>query len=129
MRPCPVEDGRHLAPVAHLLERHLLDRRSRDNHPVETFVAHQFEILVKGFHVLDGRILRRMAAQLHERQLNLERCVRQQTHEVGLCGDFQRHQVEHHDAQRTDVLPARTRMVENEDVLFLQQFDSRQSVR
>ena len=120
MRACPVEYLRHLRPVAHLLVGQMLHRSAGDNHAVETLVAHQLEILVERPHVFDGRILGRVAAEFHEREFDLQRCVRQQAHHVGLRRYLQRHEVEDDDAQRADVLPSGARMVDDEYVFLLQ---------
>ena len=86
------------------------------------------EILIEHHHVLHGRVLGRMASEFHKADFHLQRCVREQTHEVGLRGYLQRHQIEHHDPQRTNFLTVGSRLVHVEDVLMLQNIDCRQSV-
>ena len=61
-----------------------------------------------------------MTLQFHKRHLYLQRGVGEETYEVGLGGDLQRHEVKDDDAQRTDVLGMRAGVVHNEDVLLLE---------
>ena len=129
VRACPVENGLKFAPVVHALKIEVLHRRARDNHPVELLAPHQVEVAVERLHVLYRRVLRGVALQLHKAHLYLQRRVGEQADEVGLGGNLNRHQVEDDDFQRTDVLCARARRVDNEDILFLQQINGGQFIR
>ena len=73
VRPRPVEYLLNLAPIVHLLEIEVFHRRTGNDHSIKFLISHQFEIAVKRLHVFDGRILRSMAFQLHETDLNLQR--------------------------------------------------------
>ena len=117
---CPIEDLGHLVPIAHLLEVEVLDRCTGDDEAVVLMVAHLLEIGVEGLHMLYGRILRGVALDLHEAQLNLQRRVGEQAHEVCLGRYLERHEVEHSDTQRTNILRRSTRAVHHEDILLFQ---------
>ena len=75
MRTCPIEDLRHLAPIVHLLERHLLNRSARDDHAIVIVLLDRLKILVELLHVFNGGVFRRMSLDLHEVQLDLQRGV------------------------------------------------------
>ena len=128
MRPCPIENFRNLIPIRHLFEVHLLHRCPGDNHAVILLIAHQLKVGVEGFHVFDGRILRRMALDFHERDFHLKRRIGEQTHQVSLRRNLQRHQVEYDEPQRADILSRGTRRIHHEYVFLLQQLYRRQSV-
>ena len=70
--------------------------------------------------MLNGRILGRMALQLHKGYVQLQRGIREQTDKVCLGGDLQRHEVEDNDTQGTNILHVSTRVVHHEDVFVLQ---------
>ena len=113
----------HLVPIGNLLEVKRLHGSSGDNHAVELLVLHHFKVAVEHHHVLNGRVLGRMALELHETHFNLQRGVRQQPNQVSLGGYLERHQIENHNFQRTDILHVGTRIVHHEDVLLLQQLN------
>ena len=69
----PVEHLGDFFPIVYVLERHLLDGRTGDNHPVELLTLQDVEVVIEGPHVLDGRVLRGMAFQLHERNFKLRK--------------------------------------------------------
>ena len=71
MCTCPVEDILNLVPIAHILKFEMLHRCTRNNHSVELFIPHTFEIAIKRLHMFDRRILRSMTFQFHEADLNL----------------------------------------------------------
>mgnify|MGYP003200389079 CR=1 FL=1 len=104
--PADVEGGSDMGacPIIHLFIVKMFYRRAGDNHTIELLLLHQLEITVESFHVLHRRILRRVPLHFHERDLDLQRRVGQQPDEVGLCRNFQRHEVQYDNAQRTDVL-------------------------
>ena len=54
--------------------------------------------------MLDRRILRRMPFNLHQIHFHLKRRITQQTHKVCLGRHLERHQVQNHYTQRTDIL-------------------------
>ena len=125
MGACPVKDTRDLLPVFHILESHLLDRGTGDDHAVPFLLAEDREVLVEHLHVLDGRVLRCVAAQLHEVDLNLQRRVAQQSDQIGLSSDLQWHEIENHDLQRTNHLRMGAAFVHDEDILMLQNINGR----
>ena len=120
---CPFEDFRDFVPVTHLLVIKLFDRSPCDDHAVELLCLEDFEILVEQHHVFDGRILRCVAFKAHEHDFELQRSIGEQSQQVGLCGNLQRHEVEDDDAQRTDILCGGTRVVHHEDILLFEQVD------
>ena len=93
-----------------------------DDHAVELFASEVVVRAVEHHHVLDGRVLRCVTLQLHKRDVELQRGVRQQAYQVGLRRNLQRHQVQDDDAQRADVLTVGACFVHHEDVFPLQQF-------
>ena len=66
---------------------------------------------------------------LHEVNLELQRCVREESDEVRLRRDFEGHEVEYGDAEGTDVLRVRTFVAQHEDVLFSEELYCGQAVR
>ena len=56
--------------------------------------AYLAEILVKSVDVLDGGVVRDVARDVHQVELDLQRGVRDEPQQVGLGDDLQRHQVE-----------------------------------
>ena len=68
-----------------------------DDHAVELLVAHFLESTIKHHHMLDGRVLRRMALKLHKVNVKLQRGVREQAYEIGLSSNLQRHKIEDDD--------------------------------
>ena len=106
MRTGPAEYFRDLFPVVDLLKLQMFHGSTGNNHTVKLFIAHQFEVTVKCFHVLNGSILGSMALQFHETDLNLQGRIGEQTDQVGLRGYFNGHQIQHDNLQRTDILSA-----------------------
>ena len=94
MGTCPVKYLRYFVPIIHLLEIHLLYRRTGNDHTVVLIVPHLVEVGIKCLHVFYRRVLRSVALYLHKRYLHLKRSVREQTHQVCFCRNLQRHQVE-----------------------------------
>ena len=67
-----------------------------------------------------------MSGHEHKFHIYLQRCVAQQTEQLGLGFNFGGHQIENHDFQRTDVLMHGPFMGHNKDVLGFQHFNGRQ---
>ena len=74
--------------------------------------------------MFDRSILWGMALYLHKVQLHLQRGITQQTDQVCLCRDLQRHQVQYHHTQRTDILGLCTQGIHHQDVFLFKEFDS-----
>ena len=91
-------------------------------------VPHLLEVAMEGPHVFDGCILACVCLDLHQVYFKLQGTVGEQSYEVGLCGDFQRHEVEDGYAQRTDVLRVGPFVSKDEYVLFSEKFDGWQPV-
>ena len=106
----------------------MLHRCSRDDESVELLVPHLLEVAIEGPHVFDGRVLACVCLDLHQVYFKLKGAVGEQPDEVGLCGDFQRHEVEDGNAQRTDILSVSPFVTKDENVLFSEEFDGRQPV-
>ena len=123
MRPRPVENLRNFIPVVHLFVFQMFHRRPCDNHSIKLFILHQLKVPVKGFHVFNGGILVCVAFHLHESDFNLQRRIGKQANQVCFSRDFQRHQVQNDNAQRTDVLRGSPRIVYDEDVFLFQQLN------
>lgn len=120
VRASPVEDLHDLRPILHILVLHRLDRSTRHNHAVKLLLGEFGEILVEHHHVLYRRILRGVALQLHKIHLQLQRGIGEKTHQVGLGGYLEGHQVEHDDFQWSNLLAVRPTLVHHEDVLMLE---------
>ena len=97
MRTRPVEDRRHLFPVTDIFKRHLFYRSAGNDHSVVIIFLYIVEVFIKLLHMFDRSILWGMALYLHKVQLHLQRGITQQTDQVCLCRDLQRHQVQHYD--------------------------------
>ena len=122
MGTCPIEDFHYLIPITDFFKVHLLHRGTGNNHTVILLATHFIKVRVKGLHMFNRRILGCMTLYFHKRDFLLEWCIGQQTHQVSLCGYFQRHQVQNYNPQRTYILLCRTRVVNHKDIFFLQQF-------
>src|SRR3546814_16976462 len=72
----PVEDTPQLVPVDDLLERHLLDRRTGDDQPVELLLADLLPLPVEVDPVLARRVLRHFAGRRDQCPLALHRRAR-----------------------------------------------------
>ena len=96
---------------------------------IEFLVPHLLEVAIEGPHVFDGCILACVCLDLHQVDFKLQGTVGEQSYEVGLCGDFQRHKVENHDTQGANILRMGTCGVHYEDILLLEQINSRKAVR
>ena len=119
----PGEDAGNLVPIVDILKLHLLDRRTCDYHAVEFLVTHLLEVTIEHHHVLYGSVFRSVTLEFHKTDLHLQRCVRQQTDEVGLCSDLEWHEIQNHDFQWAYVLSGGAGIVHHEDVLALKQLD------
>ena len=73
--------------------------------------------------MLDRRILGRMPFYLHKVEFHLQRCITQQADKVRFRRNLQRHQVQHDNPQRANVLFGCTQRVHHKDVLLLQQLN------
>ena len=113
----PLENLRNLCPIAHFLKREMFYRRARNNHSVELLIAHSGEVFVKTHHVFNGRILRRVAFQFHKAHFQLQGRVRKQAYKIRFGCYFQRHEVEHNNPKRPNVLRGGSRTVHHEDIL------------
>src|SRR3546814_1609856 len=80
----PVEDTPQLVPVDDLLERHLLDRRTGDDQPVELLLADLLPRPVEVDHVLARRVLRHVAGRREHCHLDLQRRARQHARDLRL---------------------------------------------
>ena len=56
-----------------------------------------------------------MALQLHEVNLQLQRRIGEQSHQISFCRDLKRHQVEHTNLQRSDFLIMCTTLIQIQD--------------
>ena len=129
MRPRPVENLRNFIPVVHLFVFQMFHRRPCDNHAIELFILHQLKVPVKGFHVLNGRILGSVPLHLHESDFNLQRRIGKQANQVCFSRNLQRHQIQDNDAQRTYVLRGSPRIVYDKDIFLFQQLNGGKLIR
>ena len=68
-------------------------------------------------------ILWSMTLQLHEVNLQLQRRIGEQSHQISFCRDLKWHQVEHTNLQRSDFLTVGTTLIHHENILMLQQLN------
>ena len=128
MRTRPREDLRNLTPIADILKFKLFNGGTGDDHTIEFLIPHLGKVAIEHHHMFDGRILRCMALQLHKADFQLQGRVGKQTNQIRLCGNLQRHQIQNHDSQRTDILRMSAGIVHHKYVFLLQQVNGRQSV-
>ena len=128
MSVSPVKYLLNLVPIANFFKLQILHRRTCNNHSVKVFIGHLLKIAIKHHHVLHRSVLRRMAFQLHEVYLQLQRCIWKQPYEVGFRCNLQRHEIKNRYFKRTYILSGGTRIVHDEDVFFLQYVYRRQPV-
>ena len=106
----------------------MLNGCAGNDHAVELLVSHQLEVTIEGLQVLDGRILARVGLHLHEMDVQLQGSVGQETDEVRLRCNLQRHQVEYDNPERTDILAVGTFVAQHEDILVLQEVYGRKPI-
>ena len=107
MRLCPVHYLAYFLPVIHVLKFHLLDRSSCDYKTVEVHIAYLVKGLVEVQQVLAGGVPAGVRGGLHERDLYLERGIRQAAEYLGLGDYLCRHEVKYADLQRPYILMER----------------------
>ena len=128
MGACPTEDAAYLLPVSDLLIIEMLHRSTRDDHSVELLIGHLLKVPIECPHVLHGGVLAGMSLDLHEVDVQLEWGVGEETDEVCLGGNLQRHQIEYHDAKRSDVLTTGPFVPKHENILVLEELYSGQFI-
>lgn len=122
----PVENLDYFVPVLYIFESHCLYRCSCNYHSIVVLAGYLVEVLIEHHHMLDGSVLRSMALEFHKHDVNLQRSVRQQSYEVGLRCNLQRHKIEDDNAQRAYVLLVGAVLIHDEDVLPLDDVYSRE---
>ena len=76
--------------------------------------------LVESKHMLGGGVRCLVGCGLKQFEFDLKRCVADQTRNLRFRGDLLRHQIEHKDMQRSDVLRDRAGLCHNKDVFIKQ---------
>ena len=110
----PVHEFDELGPVVDRLKVHALDRSARDDHAVELLIADVCEGLVEALKMALGGVAAHVRAHVNE----LQRRVAQKARKLRLGRDLVGHQIDEHDAQRTDVLSAGALLAHDEDVFL-----------
>ena len=87
----PFHDVAQLGPIHDLLERKLLNRRTRDDHAVEEIALDAVEIFIEREHMLDRSIFGSSSAHREKLDLDLKRRVAQKTRQLSFSGDLRGH--------------------------------------
>ena len=124
----PLHNPAQLRPVVHFLKGHLLHRRTSDHHAVKFPVFQLVKSFVEGQKMLLRGVLGAMRGNHHQLQVDLQGRVAQQTAQLGLRGNFGRHQIQQNNLQGTDVLGLCPGLFHDENVLLVQNFRSRQII-
>ena len=66
---------------------------------------------------------------VHQFQIHLQRCIAQESAQLGLCGDLGGHQIQQHDLQRANILGAGPILGHNKYIFLLQRRSCRQVIR
>ena len=120
----PVHHSGELLPVVDFLKRHILNRRAGDNHAVEALIPELVEGFVKSLQVSRGDMAADVAGHLHQGDVNLQRCIAEQTQELVFRFDLGGHQVDNHNFERTNVLCDSTLVRHDKDIFAFQYFIS-----
>ena len=118
----PFHDFRQFLPVIHLLEGHVLHRRSGNDHTVEFPVFQFVKGLVESQQMLLWGVFRLMSGEHHQFQMHLKGRVAQHTAQLCFGDDFRRHQIQQNNFQGADMLGFRPGLLHDKDILFLQYF-------
>ena len=122
---CPVKDFGEIVPVVHLVEIHLLDRRSGDDKSVVVFVFYVVETLVEHIDMLLWGVFRLMTVDIKQIEFDLQRAVGQQPEQICFGHYFERHEVENSNFERTNILTSRSLLVYHKNILAAKRFNSR----
>ena len=120
----PVHHGGKLLPIVNLFKRHILNRRTGDNHAVEALIPELVEGFVKSLQVSRGDMAADVAGHLHQSDINLQRRVAEQTQKLILRFNLGGHQVDNHDFERTNVLCDSALVRHDKDIFAFQYFIS-----
>ena len=91
MALAPLHYVAEFMPVHHTLERHLLDRRARDNHAVKKIIFNAVEIFIKRKHMFKRSVFRNPSAHRQKLYLDLQRRVAQKTRQLRFRGNLRGH--------------------------------------
>ena len=89
----PLHDLAQLVPVVHVGEMKGLDRGARDDHAIEVLIADLVERAIKRVQMAFGHVLGAVACRVQQRDVDLQRSVRQLTHDLRFGCLFGGHQV------------------------------------
>ena len=124
----PVENIAQFIPVVYLFEVHLLNRSARYDHSVVIIVFHLIKVLIKLIEVTRRRILCLMGTGTHEGNIQLQRCVRQGAQKLQLRILLQRHEIQDHNLQGTDLLQIRLILPHYKNVFPVQNLPCREII-
>ena len=118
----PVHDLCQFIPVVNFFKFHLLDRCTGDDHTVVIIFPH-----ILKFHIervqMAGRCIFRLVACHHQKgDINLQGGVGKGAQKLQLGIFFERHQIQDHNLQRTDVLMNRSCLVHDEYIFAFEYF-------
>ena len=116
----PFHDFAKFVKIVDFLKFQLLNGCSRNNHAVEIFVGNLGKRLVKPVQVAECRMRRFMRFKRHERNVDLQRRIRQSPQKLQFSSLLQRHQVHDCNFDRSNVLMNRTRFVHYENIFLIQ---------
>ena len=115
----PLHDLRDFVPIRDILELHVFDRRTRDDHAVVFFMADIVKRAVERRQIILRRMRRDIRARINEVNLDLQRRIAEQTQKLRLRNRLDRHQVQNQNMKRTDILLIRTIRIHNENIFTL----------
>ena len=115
-----VHDLQQLRPVVHVLEGEVLHGGAGHDHAVEMPVLDFVEGLVEAVQVVQRRVLGHVLGRAQERDVDLDGGVAEHAEQLGLRGDFRRHEVHDDDVERAYVLRGGALFGHHEDVFLLQ---------
>lgn len=120
MRAAPVHNFDQLVPVFHFLKGHSLDGSASDNQAIILIFPDVIEGLVKGKQMILGCVFGMIGLCLDQVDFNLDRRIGQAAQNLRFCYNFERHQIEQRNPQRTDVLRGGAVLSHNEYVFAFQ---------
>ena len=124
----PLHDFAQFLPVVHVLKRHLLHRRTGDDHAVKFPVFQLLKALVKGQKMLLGHILGLVGRGMHQLQIYLKGSIAQKTAQLSLGDDLGGHQIQQNDLQGTDILGRSPAGFHDKYIFLGQRFRGRQVI-
>ena len=116
-------------PVIHFFERHLLNRRTCYDKPVEFPVLYFVKGVVKLQKVFLRSVFGHMSSRMQKSHIHLQRRIAYEPEQLCFRDDFRRHQVEHNNIEGPDILALSPSFRHHEYIFSGQHSCCRQAVR